>query len=111
MEKVKVSQAIANAIEDTRSNGFSDESIISAHAIMPNNWSLKENKALNGMSLDTLIRALYFGYEIEQTPEEKILDEYNWRKPLNCGVEGGMYREGMKFVLNALNIKIKGVND
>ena len=108
-EKVKVSKEVAEAIEREKRklNGYNDNQLFS---------TLFENKInrrvpeLIGIGSIEFAKMLLNGYEVEQTPEEKILAEYNWRKPFNCGIEGRIYREGMKFVLNAYNIQIQGVN-
>lgn len=50
--------------------------IVKAHAEKPNGWD-QSYKELNLLDLDILIRALYFGYSVEQPPEEKVLEYFN----------------------------------
>lgn len=65
---------------------------------------------------EKLVTALYLGYEVEQTPEDIIL---NWDKGLERVLNGEEYgsegiasakREAIREVLSILNIKIEGVN-
>lgn len=108
-EKVKVSKEVAEVIEILKDAKRPLHEMVKHYLNDDFIWTL-EFKCLDNLSNDDFIRALYVGYEVEQTPEEKILAEYNWHKPFDCSIEGGIYREGMKFVLNAYNIRIKGVN-
>lgn len=58
-------------------------------------------------------QALVNGYEIEETPEEKIQEMFKKPGPFNDGI-GEMstaYRNGIRDTLDTLNITIKGVND
>jgi hypothetical protein len=61
------------------------------------------------LTLDTLIRALYIGYEVEETPEERIKETFERFESSEVGREVG-FAGGIKFVLNELGIKIDGVN-
>lgn len=71
MEKVKLTQAQANAIDELRNRkAWDDEKIIGVHANAPNNWY--RLSALNGLPLLTLVDALRIGYEFE--PEYKVGD-------------------------------------
>jgi hypothetical protein len=99
MEKVKLTKKQAEALETV--NHISKAEVIELHIENPDGWA---HECMNGMNLDTLIRALYIGYEIEQTPEEQLLECYKNYKD-NPGV-----RHGVKMTLNTLNIKIKGIN-
>lgn len=65
MEKVKVSKEVAKAIEETLAN-YDRVTIVDLH--VRNHAAL-----LKGVDRDTLIRALYIGYEVEDepTPREK----------------------------------------
>ncbi|MGM7719398.1 hypothetical protein [Metabacillus sp. Hm71] len=79
MEKVKLTKEQAQAIEIAKTNisvsmGAELENIILGNA--NNREWLHEYKPLNGMDLETLIKAVYIGYEVELTPEEQILDFY-----------------------------------
>lgn len=117
MDKVKVSREISDAL-DYETRNFSKKSIIDAHVKHPKGWALNENKALNDMDLDVLIRALYYGYMVEKTPEDKIADWYeelelyraNKTNPLNRIQEADFQMIAIKCTLDTLGIKIKGVN-
>lgn len=58
MDKVTVSREISDALDHVIRT-FSNEAIIYAHVTKPKGWLLDENQALNRISLDMLIRALY----------------------------------------------------
>lgn len=94
---MKLTKAQADYIEFAKTQ-YGNESIVVMHA---------GETDIEGMSLDTLIRALYIGYDIELTPEEKILS--NWEQRKDEGYAG--YKRGVLDTLNALNITIKGIND
>jgi hypothetical protein len=74
-EKVKITKEQAEAIDMVLNNPFHSrwDVVIGIHAKDSCAWS-EGAKALNGMPLDTLIRALYIGYEVELTPEEKAVE-------------------------------------
>jgi len=59
MEKVKVSQEIANAIKNIKQPEGAIE-----HHVMRRNFVTEKKKALNSLTLDELIRAIYVGYEV-----------------------------------------------
>lgn len=68
------------------------------------------------ISDDDFIAAIYVGYVVEKTPEEKIRDYYR-RSERMYGIfgpdDGSEYKERMasvKYVLTTLGIKIEGVN-
>jgi hypothetical protein len=76
-----------------------------------------EEKPLRGLSLDTLITALYVGYEIEPSPEEKITKIYkeaqDFYKKYIAEASGSFHAgqlEGIRITLDLFNHKIKGVN-
>lgn len=102
-EKQKVSREVEQALNHVKER-FSNDIIIDSHVRMPNGWNTESNAyALNGLDLDTLIRALYIGYEVELTPEERILEYYQ-------ATQWVQEKDAITFVLETLNIKIKGVN-
>ncbi|SDJ62120.1 DUF1642 domain-containing protein [Paenibacillus naphthalenovorans] len=105
-EKVKLPREVAEAIERFRNIGCDNASIIYTFASGEdkNNIDFANYAADN---FDTLLQALVNGYEVEQTPEEIIKHLYDNMFSPNQDA----YRNGMIDTLNALNIKIKGVND
>jgi hypothetical protein len=64
--------------------------------------------AANSISHDDFILALYNGYEVEQTPEEKVREYYGkLNQHHDCDWREAMH---IKKTLNLLGIKIEGVN-
>jgi hypothetical protein len=72
-----------------------------------------ERSAANWVPNDDFIAALYIGYEVELTPEEKVKAYYDeLRKGFgHCSFQPDDYRSmGAKTTLELLGIKIEGVN-
>jgi hypothetical protein len=81
MEKAKLTKEQAEALELAKET-WSKDIIVCLHVERnANDWH--KCKGLNGMILDTLIRALYIGYEVEQTEQEKIQEIW---KEINNGM-------------------------
>lgn len=76
-EKAKVSQEVANVLDDLTRN-FTKKVIIDAHVRNPNGWNMDDNKALNGLDLDILVRALYNGYTVEGNAQEQLLEWFKF---------------------------------
>src|SRR5690625_1685515 len=70
MEKVKLTQKQADAIESLLKKGSRDE-ILDTHFNI-DSWQYSENRCLNGMEASHLARALYIGYEVR--PKFKVGD-------------------------------------
>lgn len=100
-EKVKLPSEVAKAIEKVNLRWTRSE-IVEYHATGKGKWDISY---LNTLDLDTLITALYIGYEVEETPEEKIWDFYHTKAA--CEMHP---HHAIQNVLNILNIKIEGVN-
>lgn len=101
MQKVMLSKeevdALVSALE---MNGGDAASVIQWHAT--NGLWEGKREALNDMDLDTIIRALYVGYELEETTEEKLL---------NVFMDGSIpFQSGIIIALNLLDKQIKGIN-
>ncbi|TQS00071.1 hypothetical protein [Paenibacillus ottowii] len=106
MDKVILTKAQAKAIELWKEERSDIEGLVRKHVTEV--WVWEEMKPLNGMPLDKLIRALYIGYEVEQTMEEKLLELY--REGLPCPTtpsEDSAFREGMKKACEIAGIKVK----
>lgn len=105
-DKVKLPKRIAEPLENMRAKGMQSFAIVRNHIenchIEVNGW---EN--LQYMNPDDLIRALYVGYEVEQTPEEKVKDYYDSQK---YHIDEDHAEYAIRNVLDILNIKIEGVN-
>lgn len=115
MEKVKVTKAQADAFEEIIGVGDDMSHQVQLHAKYPDNW--RSNSELNGMPLDTFIRALYIGYEVELSPEEKVREMYckaaDEEKDLYNHPQASWWRSRRRAIfdtVNALGIKIEGVN-
>jgi hypothetical protein len=121
LEKVVITKAQAEALEhwlETFTGG--KEELVKTH-ILGEEW-VDESEALNGLSLERLIVALYIGYEVYQSPEEQIKSYYenlvHSRNFASATAIGGRItheewqREiyGVEKTLDFLNIKIDGVN-
>lgn len=64
MEKVKLTKEQAEAIETKK--GTTESAAIAKHL---EGWTWPENKCLNDLSMEQFVKALYIGYEIEETFE------------------------------------------
>lgn len=110
-EKVKLTAKQENRIIEFQKS-YSNEKIVS-------DFVTSELDAREGLTVDTLIRALYIGYEVEETPEEKVFkyskqlcaDHDVWSKCHQSNTSPfGHELTGCIRTLNLLNIKIDGVN-
>jgi hypothetical protein len=124
-EKVTVTKAVADAIETLRANWKLDENIIDSYVnygSYHHHWESHMITLRKGVTLDTLIRALYIGYDVEKTAgevaHEKIRRAYDKRDHFaqsralsnrNYTFRRG-YRDGVRDTLDTLGIQIEGVN-
>ena len=104
-EKVKVSREVAEAIESAFEVS-NKEQVLEDHA-RSGMWQNKEFLPLNNLSLLEMAAIVINGYEIEETPEEKFLRVYKMQLDINRLD----FADGMKYALETLGIKIKGIND
>lgn len=111
-EKVKVSREVADAIEYVKEcyvNPFETIMRIKSHG----GFVEKKTVVLNTVGFLDLGQIMINGYEIEQTPEEKLLISYieNQEKWVNyAGLWNKGFVEGIRFAINTLNIQIEGIN-
>lgn len=77
MEKVRLTAEQIKAIQKLRDSGWhaDDSGIIRDHAISPKGWN-QEYSSIHDISLDTLIKALYIGYEELKLPKYKVGDKF-----------------------------------
>lgn len=122
-EKVTIPAEVADVIENLRdpSGGhvFSNAEII-ALASKTGGALHSDTVTLQKIAFDTLLAALVNGYERERAPEEYVRDLYRGLKEeaefarTTLGTDYGMSadraRRVMERTLNALGIKIEGVN-
>lgn len=116
MEKVKVTKEVAEAIEALRKQGDSDEEILRVLADPDDGWATPKTEILNDIPFITVVKAVVIGYEVEETPEEKIskyyyeaLERSNSQYSNVRHVAYGDMR-AVKYTLDTLGISIKGVN-
>ena len=111
MEKVKLPKLAAEAIELMRAKGAPNNEIIERH-FNKDHIPVKGYKSVASLSTHTLIRALYFGFEIEQTPEDKVRELFKNPGELYEGIGelSTSYRNAIIDTLNTLGITIPGVN-
>ncbi|MFS0776221.1 hypothetical protein ABC255_09460 [Neobacillus sp. 3P2-tot-E-2] len=105
--KAVLTKEQAEALESALDlQGCSKADVVEWHA--KNLWDGKR-EALNGMSLDILIRALYVGYELEKSLEEKVRELFETYNGAAFSYNAGI-RKGIIQTLELLGKKIKGVN-
>lgn len=104
-EKVKLTKEQAIVIEDIKKYRVPENTITTHFNCGLGGW-VDEYISLNGMPLDTLIRALYIGYEVEQTVEEQLKDYYESIMRYDHIEEAEVF----KSVLNIIGMKVKGIN-
>ena len=118
MDKIILSKRVAVALEKALSNNFNNKGIVlKTHADILFNedlsrWKGDNYKYLNELSLEDMAIALYVGYEVEETPEEKIKEHYdvftNKEQFLDVFING--YELGVKNTLYELGVEIEGIN-
>jgi hypothetical protein len=107
-EKVTIPREVAEAIEYWRSQGMSDASIVAT--AVTNGGVNKHSRALVNFVLERagnsgiLMRALLNGYEVEQSPEERVREYYDNMLYAN----GDTYADIIKDTVDLIGIKIKG---
>jgi hypothetical protein len=103
MNKVKLLKEVAEVFEKAKSI-YEERDIIRRAA---SSGFPAEFKRLNGVLPETLVRAYYFGYEVE-TPEEIVKNLFDNYKDL--GEVGKHVAIAIRKTLNAYNIRINGIN-
>ncbi|SCY99219.1 MULTISPECIES: hypothetical protein [unclassified Lysinibacillus] len=105
-EKVKISREVAEALQTVLPNG-NISGCIEKHV---RGWDYEPKLPLNKLSTEEFARCCLIGYEIEETPEEQLASVYQRNKGSLILTNEGL-AEGIKFTLEMLNIKIKGINE
>lgn len=102
-DKVKLTREQAYLLEHILVD-YSKENIVK--------WAATEKYSadhpLYSMPLNTLISALYVGYEVDPSAEDKLLDLYC---QLSHSQFGDVGKDAMKRTLEILDIKVKGINE
>lgn len=112
MEKIKVSKDVAKDLEFVSQYSF--DSTLEAH--MKSEWSEHYSKGFKDLKTKDLASALINGYEVEETPEEKILETFKrqvyWQKTNDIFDKRAhtAYADAILYTLDTLGIKIKGIN-
>lgn len=86
----------------------SDEQIMADHT---DGWKKPFLEPLNKLNALDLARALLIGYEVEETPEEMLLDMYKYRTASRTDREHSVVRETIYSVLEIIGMKVPGIND
>ncbi|WP_433748300.1 hypothetical protein [Paenibacillus amylolyticus] len=119
-DKVKLTKEQAEAVVYVTDNYNGQENpleyIAGTHAIEPESWDDPHTSPLRYMPLDTLIRALYIGYEVEMTEEEQLFKAYEECPVVNGGRWAqseniAAFRDGMTTALNIVGKRIWGINE
>ena len=103
MEKVKVSKFQYYQLKELEKKSVKE--LKSWYSEMQKCIKHVEDVSYN--NLTWILETLANGYELEMTPEEKLLEEFN--KPSLCEFDRGV-DAGIRTALDILDIKIKGIN-
>lgn len=109
MEKLKVNKKMGEALDFAiKERGGDINKLLKQHSKEEIPWRGKRISELNRLNLEDMARALIVGFEVEETPEEKLLRFYKG----NSGNEkfDDAFNKGIEAALEALNIKIRGIN-
>lgn len=107
-DKVKLTKEQAEAVVSACIS-WEKHQIVKIHLENPNDWC-NDCEALSGIKPDTIIRALYIGYEVEQSTEEKIYEL--WKSQKYSKADDQIRTEyGIERVLEIIGMKVKGINE
>ncbi|PFW41339.1 hypothetical protein COL28_20630 [Bacillus thuringiensis] len=104
-EKVKVSCEVADALELARVIR-SDETITN---MCISKSFVEDQSPLNNLNPYIMVKILINGYEVEQTPEEKLMNHYK-ECVYSHTTDDQIYARGIKKAVNILGLEIKGIN-
>jgi hypothetical protein len=115
-EKVKLPREVIEAIEHYSKSefGYTKYGVLDCIVGEASSYSMKARSVLisahgEGPCWDVLMEAIINGYEVEETPEERIKETFERFERSEVGREVG-FAGGIKFSLNELGIKIEGIN-
>lgn len=115
-EKVKVSRELVRAFNWLSDANNHNKMKIAKDWLEERKFFHHEQKELIDIDFDTLIALIYGNYEIEETPEEKILATYQrqraWQEtndPYDRRAHTA-YGNAIVFTLDTLGIEIEGIN-
>lgn len=104
MEKLKVNKDLEWALRDLLSrnrDSYPYDYILKIQAT--NKEWMGDWYPLRKLSVSEMAKAIYVGYELELTPEEKVIEYYN-------GLHEMCEKEIIRETLDLLELKIKGIN-
>lgn len=113
-KKIKVSKKMFLALEECLRISTKEE-LLKDH-ISSGEWISEEFSVFNNLSILEMAEILINDYELEETPEEKLLTRFNYCSQ-RCGwhqddeTEMRATANAIKETLEILNIKIKGINE
>lgn len=117
--KVKIPKDVAGAIVEFRKH-YKDGAEFDLELIKREGWIytdiIRAFTSESRTNLELYFAALVNGYEVEETPEERILESYHRKmasanNPCSSNWKNSVgFADGIKFTLNELGIKIEGVN-
>lgn len=112
MEKVKVSREIAELMVNIKRDILIDIPYMQRMAIgeYPDTEQLSPMYDWYLDNKEAYFKALTIGYEVEQTPEDKVRDYYRTVQGFFPNSHAAQEADAIVNTLNLLNIKIPGVN-
>lgn len=108
---VQITQEQADALRLVLQYKQPDEVVLhhsSTFIVTKERW-LGELDPLNDLSMDDMIRAIYFGYDIARTPEEQLLQEFE-QAEARYGADSVAFKTGLQIAAEILGHKVAGVN-
>jgi hypothetical protein len=106
MEKVTLPKEVAEAMENLLSRGAEDKDIIAYGMARFTTENAGEIYRYAQDNFYGLMSALVNGYQVEQTPEERLREYYDNMLFAN----GDTYSDVIKHTLDILGIEIDGIN-
>lgn len=70
MNPVQLPSDVCFALDDAINENFTNYQIL--NLIAKQEWTSRDYKCLNSQDVNTIMRALVLGYEVELTPEERL---------------------------------------
>lgn len=109
---VRLTLEQVNALKLVLQHKLADEIVLlHSQTIIITHERWKEDlEPLNDLTMDELIRALYFGYEIAKTPEELLLQEFQQAEARYGADSAAIFRTGLQLAAEIFGHKVVGVN-
>lgn len=115
MEKVRLPKEVAEAIVSFR-DVYKPDAEYDLELIHNEGWpytnTISEYVRESRENMKRYFHALVHGYEVEETPEDKVRAKYKQWESERGAYKPNHYRiEGMMFALETFGHKVEGVND